>query len=126
VNLLFSEEARAPYDAWIADRYWSDIGEPLEIMIEFLAPPEKGIVSYNFNHYDNPVVTKALKDARETEDPTKRADLTRQAQTEAAKDVPVMPLVVPDSLVFLNNKVTGPPASFSYLYYPWARDLGAT
>jgi peptide/nickel transport system substrate-binding protein len=125
VNLIFSEEARAPYHAWIADRYWSDIGDPLEIMVEFMAAPEEGIVSYNFNSYDNPVVTKALKEGRETEDPQKRAELARKAQTAGAEDVPVLPLVVPDSLIFMNNKVTGPPASFSYLYYPWGRDLGA-
>lgn len=124
VNLIFSEEARAPYHAWIADRYWSDIGDPLEIMVEFLAPPEKGIVSYNFNNYDNPTVTESMKQGRATEDPTKRAELSRQAQAAAADEVPVLPLVVPDSLIFMNNKVTGPPASFSYLYYPWGRDLG--
>jgi peptide/nickel transport system substrate-binding protein len=125
VNLLFSKEARAPFDAWVADRYWSDIGDPLEIMVEFLAPPAEGIVSYNFNEYDNPEVTQALADGRGTDDAAERAEITRKAQAVAAEDVPVMPMVVPDSLVFMNNRVTGAPASFSYLYYPWGRDLGA-
>jgi peptide/nickel transport system substrate-binding protein len=125
VNLIFSDSARRAYDAWLEDRYYSDIADPLEIMFEFLAPPEKGVVSYNFNSYDNPKVTQLLRQGRATEDPTKRAELAAQAQATMSPEVPLVPLVVPDSLLYLNNRVTGAPASFSYLYYPWARDLGS-
>jgi len=27
--------------------------------------------------------------------------------------------------LFMSSRVTGAPASFCYLYYPWARDVGA-
>jgi peptide/nickel transport system substrate-binding protein len=27
--------------------------------------------------------------------------------------------------LFMNSRATGAPASFCYLYYPWARDIGA-
>jgi peptide/nickel transport system substrate-binding protein len=27
---------------------------------------------------------------------------------------------------FMNKRVTGAPASFVYLYYPWAAELGGT
>jgi peptide/nickel transport system substrate-binding protein len=47
------------------------------------------------------------------------------AQKQAAPQVPVFPIVAPDSLVFLGKRVSGVPASWCYNYYPWARDLGA-
>jgi peptide/nickel transport system substrate-binding protein len=33
--------------------------------------------------------------------------------------------VNPTVPLFMNKRITGAPASFCYLYYPWARDLGA-
>ena len=36
-----------------------------------------------------------------------------------------LPLVSPAVPLFMSSRVTGAPASFCYLYYPWARDVGA-
>jgi peptide/nickel transport system substrate-binding protein len=30
------------------------------------------------------------------------------------------------SRLWMNNRITGAPASFSYVYYPWAASLGGT
>jgi peptide/nickel transport system substrate-binding protein len=42
-----------------------------------------------------------------------------------AGDPASLPLVSPAVPLFLNKRATGAPASFCYLYYPWARDVGA-
>jgi peptide/nickel transport system substrate-binding protein len=124
-GLIFDEKARLPFDAFLEDRYYSDIADPLELTYEFLAAPEPGFVSYNFDKYANPQVNSLLRKARGTEDDNARAQLIADAQQIMSKDVPVMPLVVPDSLLYMRKDLTGPPASFSYFYYPWARDLGS-
>jgi peptide/nickel transport system substrate-binding protein len=46
-------------------------------------------------------------------------------QTIAMDELPWIPIVDPAVRLFLNDRVTGVPASFVYLYYPWAADLGA-
>ena len=42
-----------------------------------------------------------------------------------AEQPATMPLVSPAVPLFMNKRATGAPASFCYLYYPWARDVGA-
>ena len=48
------------------------------------------------------------------------------AQAVLANDLAALPLANPAVPLFLNKRITGAPASFCYLYYPWARDLGAS
>jgi peptide/nickel transport system substrate-binding protein len=43
-----------------------------------------------------------------------------------AKDLAALPLANPAVPLFLNKRITGAPASFCYLYYPWARDIGSS
>jgi peptide/nickel transport system substrate-binding protein len=88
--------------------------------------PPDAAVSYNFNNYDNPTVTKDLDAAIGESDDDKRAALIIDAQSVLAKQPANLPLVSPAVPLFLNSRVTGAPASFCYLYYPWARDVGAT
>jgi peptide/nickel transport system substrate-binding protein len=125
VNLLYDEKARVKYDAFLSSRYYSDVADPVELLVEFLAPPEPGVLSYNYDEYDQPQVTELLSKARQSPDEAERVKLLIEAQALAAPDTPVLGLVAPASLVFLKKGVTGVPASFSFLYYPWARDLGA-
>jgi peptide/nickel transport system substrate-binding protein len=58
-------------------------------------------------------------------DPSKRASLIIGAQSVLADQPATLPLVSPAVPLFLNKRATGAPASFCYLYYPWARDVGA-
>ena len=58
-------------------------------------------------------------------DPSKRASLIINAQSVLADQPANLPLASPAVPLFLNKRATGAPASFCYLYYPWARDVGA-
>jgi peptide/nickel transport system substrate-binding protein len=119
-DLFFSAKARSGIDMFISENY-ADIPEPLEILYPAVIPGQ----FYNYNGYSNPGVTSDLKQAIRQPDDNKRAADVLRAQAIMANDLAALPLANPAVPLFLGNRVTGAPASFCYLYYPWARDLGA-
>jgi len=124
-DLFFSADARKAVDLFVSENY-ADIPEPLETLYDTVTPqPPDAIVSYNYDNYDNPTVTRNLRQAIGESDDDKRAGLIIDAQSVLAQQPANMPLVSPAVPLFLNSRVTGAPASFCYLYYPWARDVGA-
>jgi peptide/nickel transport system substrate-binding protein len=125
-DLFFSSDARKGIDLFVSENY-ADIPEPLETLYDTVTPqPPDAAVSYNYDNYDNATVTKDLDAAIGESDDDKRAALIIGAQSVLAKQPANVPLVSPAVPLFLNSRVTGAPASFCYLYYPWARDVGAT
>jgi peptide/nickel transport system substrate-binding protein len=120
-DLFFSGKARSGIDMFISENY-ADIPEPLEILYPAVVPGQ----FYNYNGYSNPQVTSDLSQAFKEVDDNKRAALVLSAQAALAKDLAALPLANPAVPLFLNKRITGAPASFCYLYYPWARDLGAS
>jgi peptide/nickel transport system substrate-binding protein len=120
-DLFFSDKARQGIDMFISENY-ADIPEPLEILFPAVVPGQ----FYNYNGYDNTAVTQNLSQAIQEPSDPKRAALVLNAQAVLANDLAAIPLANPAVPLFLNKRITGAPASFCYLYYPWARDLGAS
>jgi peptide/nickel transport system substrate-binding protein len=123
-NLFFSDSARKGIDLFISENY-ADIPEPLETLYITVTPQPANALTYNYNHYNNPPVTSDLRKAVAEPDPSKRASLIIDAQSVLANQPATLPLASPAVPLFLNKRATGAPASFCYLYYPWARDVGA-
>lgn len=119
---FFSDpEARAGSDAFVTNNYM-DVPDPLAYLRTIMGTGG----SQNYNDYSNPEVDALISEAAATADDAERADLVNQIQDIAMADLPWIPIVDPSVRLFLNNRVTGVPASFVYLYYPWAADLGAS
>jgi peptide/nickel transport system substrate-binding protein len=123
-NLFFSDSARKGIDLFISENY-ADIPEPLETLYITVTPQPANALTYNYNDYNNPPVTSDLRKAVAEPDPSKRASLIIDAQSLLANQPATLPLASPAVPLFLNKRATGAPASFCYLYYPWARDVGA-
>ena len=119
-DLFFSSTARSGIDMFISENY-ADIPEPLEILFPAVIPGQ----AYNYNGYNNAAVNSNLTQAIKEPSDAKRASLVVKAQAALANDLAALPLANPAVPLFLNKRITGAPASFCYLYYPWARDLGA-
>ncbi|MCC5579470.1 ABC transporter substrate-binding protein [Microtetraspora sp. AC03309] len=118
---FFSDpKARAGYDGFMTTNYM-DIPDPLAFLRTIAA---KG-GSQNFNGYDDPQAQSLIAEAAETLDEAKRATLVTELQAKVMDQMPWIPIAAPSVRLFLNKRVTGVPASFVYLYYPWAADLGA-
>jgi peptide/nickel transport system substrate-binding protein len=120
-DLFFSSKARTGIDMFISENY-ADIPEPLEILYPAVVPGQ----FYNYTGYSNPTVTSDLNQAYTQADDNKRAALVLAAQAVLADDLAALPLANPAVPLFLSSRITGAPASFCYLYYPWARDIGSS
>ncbi len=117
---FFSDpKARAGYGGFMTTNYM-DIPDPLS----FLRTMAIKDGSQNYNGYDNPEVADLLGQATGTQDEQKRAALVSKALVSWEDDMPWIPIVSPAVRLYMDKKVTGAPASFCYLYYPWAADLG--
>ena len=119
---FFSDpEARKGHDAFVTSNYM-DVPDPLAFLRTIMGTGG----SQNYNDYSNPKVDKLLDQAAAASDEEERAELVNQVQEIAMDDLPWIPIVDPAVRLFMGNRITGVPASFVYLYYPWAADLGAS
>lgn len=118
-TFFFDRSARNQVDAFFTTNY-TDLPEPLQLYSDFV-PGD----FYNYGGYENAEVTKDLSAARASADPATRAKLVAKVQAQLTADMAVLPIVAPANRLFMNNRITGAPASFDYLYYPWAADVGA-
>ncbi|NJC68533.1 ABC transporter substrate-binding protein [Planosporangium thailandense] len=118
---FFSDpKAREGYDGFMTTNYM-DIPDPLAFLRTIAA---KG-GSQNFNGYTDPQVESLIDQAAATSDGDARAKLVADLQVKVMDQMPWIPIAAPAVRLFLNKRVTGVPASFVYLYYPWAADLGS-
>jgi peptide/nickel transport system substrate-binding protein len=118
-DLFDDAKARAGLDGLVTLNY-TDVPDPLEFYTQIAVPN----VPENFDGYHNPKVINELDAARASGDIDKRAQLTSEAEQGIAKDVVWIPIVGVNTRLFMNNRITGAPSTFVYLYYPWAAQLG--
>lgn len=117
---LFNDpSARKPYDAFLTKSY-IELPEPL-LMDKFYGAPEG---AGNFSGYADKTVTDNLDQATLTADPAARAKLVLTAEAQLAKDLPLIPVVQPRAVVFLNSRLTGATLTFSYTTTAWAAAIG--
>lgn len=118
---FFSDpKAREGYGGFVTTNYM-DVPDPLVFLRTIVGSGG----SQNFSGYENPKIDKLIAQAEATKDEEQRAQLVAQIEALAMTDLPWLPIVDPAVRLFMNDRVTGVPASFVYLYYPWAADLGA-
>ncbi|WP_431901809.1 ABC transporter substrate-binding protein [Nonomuraea sp. bgisy101] len=117
---LFSDpEARKGIDLFPTFWYLSAT-DPLELYGLF----ETGQFE-NYGGFSDPAYDKLVQAAEVEFDRVKRARLTAKLQETVATQLPWIPLADLDNVMFLGKRITGAPTSISYLYYPWAADIGA-
>nr|WP_237467367.1 ABC transporter substrate-binding protein [Leucobacter chromiireducens] len=119
---FFSDaEARKGFDGFVTTNYLS-APDPL---LHLISVAKTGS-DQNYAGFSDPQVDAALDAAIGESDAQKRAELTVEAEAmimEAQPWVPINDLAV---RLYMDESITGAPASFVYLYYPWAADIGAT
>ncbi|QIK63919.1 ABC transporter substrate-binding protein [Leucobacter viscericola] len=119
---FFSDpEARKGYDGFVTTNYLS-APEPL---LHLISVAKTGS-DQNYSGFSDPKVDAALDAALAETDETKRSELTVDAEALIMEQQPWVPINDLAVRMYMNEAVTGAPASFVYLYYPWAADLGST
>lgn len=119
-NYLYDAKTRAGVDILFTD-FWPNIPDPLDWL---------GIAALNggsFNAYGYNAVDDLYGKAQEAKDPADRAKIIAQIQEKTTADLlPMVPGISHSSRLWLKKGLTGVPASFDYVYYPWAAGLGST
>ena len=117
---LFSDpDARAGLDMF-PETYYLSITDPMDVLSNFQSGGFQ-----NYAGYSNPAYDKLVEQADATYDPAKRLAIEAKLQQIAADQVLWMPVAEWPTSLFLNKRLTGAPTTISYLYYPWAADVGA-
>lgn len=119
-NLYFDKGARAPYDLFVVQQYGAGVAEPLISLSEFTP-----LSAYNYGELDDPVVNRGVEQGMGAYDDDRRAELATQAEQALIEAHGLIPVVNLLTSVYQGPKITGSVASLSYLYYPWAADVGA-
>lgn len=110
-------QARAEIDVLVADWYISK-SDPMGFYDNGLSDWSNNWVGYKDATYDEKV-----RQALGTVDDAERATLAIDVQKLFADAAVWIPVAQVPSVLVLSDKLTGPPASQAYLYYPWAAGL---
>lgn len=113
-------EVRNEYDGFVTTNYM-DVPDPLTFWSAILSSGG----TQNYTGIDSAEIDQLIQDARAETDEDARTEITNKIQQKALEVQPWLPVVTPAVRLFMNNDITGAPASFSYLYYPWAAEIGA-
>lgn len=119
-NYLYDPKTRAGVDMLWTD-FWPNTPDPLDYI---------GIVAVtggSFNQWGYTGIDAMYNQAQETKDPIARGKLVAEMMEKTTKDLlPMAPGITRSSRLWMNNSITGAPASFDYVYYPWAASLGGS
>jgi peptide/nickel transport system substrate-binding protein len=119
-NYLYDPATRAGVDILFTD-FWPNIPDPLDWL--GIAALKGG----SFNAYGYSGIDKLYAQAQAAKDPEARATLIGRIQKKTTADLlPMVPGVSHSSRLWMKKGLTGAPASFDYVYYPWAATLGST
>lgn len=118
---FFSDpKAREGYDGFVTTNYPAS-SEPLRYLWSIAGTGS----TQNFNGFSDAELDAVFAAAFAETEPKKALELTVQAEAMVMEQLPWVPVVALNSRLYMNNEITGAPASFVYLNYPWAADLGA-
>jgi peptide/nickel transport system substrate-binding protein len=120
-NVFYVPEYREGLDL-VMTWGWLDIPDPLDYTV--LSVMETSY--FNWTGYSNPEMEALLNEARQTFDPTPRAELVVEAQEMYTADTVVIPLVNPYQFLYMSDRISGAPCSFAYMWIPGLAMIGGT
>ncbi|MER8048140.1 ABC transporter substrate-binding protein [Streptomyces sp. NPDC094032] len=100
--------------------YYDSITDPLDLLTSFKTGAYLNFAGYSDRTYD-----ERVERATAEYDPDKRLMIETELQKQAAEQLLWIPVAEWPTAVFLNKRITGAPTTISYMYYPWAADVGA-
>ncbi|MCM2424844.1 ABC transporter substrate-binding protein [Streptomyces sp. RKAG337] len=117
---LFTDpEARKGIDMFPLT-YYDSITDPLDLLSNF-----KTGAYMNFAGYSDPQYDRLVDQAAAVYPVPERLDIEAKLQHLASEQLLWIPVAEWPTAMFLNKRITGAPTTISYMYYPWAADVGA-
>lgn len=119
-SALFTDpQARQGIDMF-PETYYLSITDPMDLLANFQTGNYQ-----NYAGYSNPTYDKLVQQATATDDPAARLAIEAELQRTAVQQNLWIPVADWPDALFMNKRITGAPTTISYLYYPWAADVGA-
>ncbi|MFJ7494639.1 ABC transporter substrate-binding protein [Streptomyces sp. NPDC097727] len=100
--------------------YYDSITDPLDLLTNFKTGAYLNFAGYSDKQYDG-LVDRATA----VDDPERRLEIEAGIHRRAARQLLWIPVAEWPTAVFLNKRITGAPTTISFMYYPWAADVGA-
>jgi peptide/nickel transport system substrate-binding protein len=119
-NLYYDAKARSAYDAFAVEEYGAGVAEPIVSLSEFTP-----LSAYDYGNLKDPSVTDNIRKAQSAYSDAARARDVAAAQAALVKTNGAISVASVLNSVYQGPKITGAPASLSFLYYPWAAEVGA-
>ncbi|MFE3772990.1 ABC transporter substrate-binding protein [Streptomyces sp. NPDC059122] len=119
-SALFTDPTAREGIDMFPETYYDSITDPLDLLSNFRTGAYQNYAGYHDRAYDT-----LVDQARATDDASRRLGIEAKLQQKAAGQVLWIPVAEWPTAVFLNKRITGAPTTISYLYYPWAADVGA-
>jgi peptide/nickel transport system substrate-binding protein len=119
INFFTSAQARKGIDGFLTVNY-GDYADPAALLATAVLPGG----SQNYDNFNDTQITSLLNQARGTADLVARARLVVKAEQLAAKELPWIPNAQPTTTLVMNSGLTGAVGSFSFMFAPWADNLG--
>ncbi|WP_455357068.1 ABC transporter substrate-binding protein [Streptomyces sp. SYSU K217416] len=117
---LFTDpQAREGIDMFPYTSY-NSITDPLDLLQNFKTGAYLNFAGYSDKRYDD-----LVDQATAVYQPDQRMQIEAKLQKQAAEQLLWIPVAEWPTAVFLNKRITGAPTTISYMYYPWAADVGA-
>lgn len=113
------KSARKGIDLYLTG-WGTDFADPTQIYQYFTT----GNI-YNFTELSDPKIDSLVAEAAATDDLAHRAESIIEAQSLIVDQSLWLPIYAPRNLLFMNKRITGSPASYVQLHYPWAAKIGA-
>jgi ABC-type transport system substrate-binding protein len=123
-NAFYIEEYREGIDLLLTIGFQSQ-PDPLDLLPMIIGP----YALFNWIGWEGPQADQAwayLQEAGMSFDPVERATLITQAQEIYMAEAISIPLTSNYEILFMNNRISGAPASFAYLGAPCLATLGGT
>jgi peptide/nickel transport system substrate-binding protein len=121
INFFTDPKARQGVDGFLTVNY-GDYADPAAMLATLVLPGG----SQNYDNFSDPQITSLMEQARSTASPDKRAALMAKAEKLVNQQLPWIPNVQPTSVLALQHGLTGAVVSFSYMFAPWANNLGGS
>ncbi|GAA2814807.1 ABC transporter substrate-binding protein [Kitasatospora paracochleata] len=118
-SLFTDPKAREGLDMF-PETYYDSVTDPLDLLVNFRTGAYQNYAGFSDKTYDD-LVDRATAEY----DPGRRGAIEAQLQRTASEQLLWIPVAEWPTAMFLNKRITGAPTTISYLYYPWAADVGA-
>ncbi|MFG2620794.1 ABC transporter substrate-binding protein [Streptomyces sp. NPDC048507] len=100
--------------------YYDSITDPLDLLSNF-----KTGAYLNFGGYSDPEYDRLVEQAAGVYPVQERLEIEAKLQHQASEQLLWIPVAEWPTALFLGKRITGAPTTISYMYYPWAADVGA-